>query len=207
MNIKAAVFDYGGVISFPPTPEIEAETARLCGISVQFLRELNRKYRGELDRGTFNCTEYFRYILSEKGIFPDERTLEKIASTDTSGWRHINQDTVTLMRDIKSSGLKLGILSNMPHDFLFWVRNSIPIINEADVAVFSCEHKIIKPEAAIYEKLKCALSCEYKEIVFFDDIQDNVTKAGELGINAFFWEGPEKARDLLKISGRGFEKS
>ena len=198
MNIKAVVFDYGGVISLSPPPENETEIGCLCGLPVEKLRELNRKYRNEWDRGNFRGTGYFRHILSVCGIFPDDETLEKITLADMEGWKRFNSGTVSLMRSIKASGLKLGILSNMPHDFLAWLRQGLPVFGELDAAVFSCDYNIIKPEEGIYEKMKERLACEYTEIVFFDDLPDNIEKAREIGIHGFVWESPGAAMEILK---------
>jgi putative hydrolase of the HAD superfamily len=197
MKAKAIVFDYGGVICFPPSPDNEAELARLTGLSVTALRELNRKYRGELDRGTYNTREFYRYVLSGEGIFPDEDTLEQIARVDMEGWMQVNPATVQLMRDIKNSGLTLGILSNMSPEFLAWASEAVPVMGEADVAVYSSTYNVVKPETAIYEILREQLGCEYGEIVFFDDTADNIAKAAELGIRGFVWEGPEIARERI----------
>jgi len=203
VNIKAAVFDYGGVICYPPPPENLAELERLCGLSAQTLRELNRRFRGEWDRGMYEGTEFYRRILSIEGIFPDDGALHAIAQTDMNGWKRLNPATVQLMRGVRESGLSLGILSNMPSDFLSWARQNIPVFGEADTAVFSCDYNLIKPETAIYEKLKSGLGCEYAEIVFFDDTRDNITKARELGIQGFVWEGAEAAKEILKGFGAG----
>ena len=201
MIIKAVAFDYGGVICYTPPPENISEISELCGVTAETICELNRKFRGEWDNGNNNGPEYYRFILSAINVFPSDETLEKLAQTDMGGWKRINQDTVRLMMDTKAAGLKLGILSNMPHDFLAWARQNIPVLSEADTAVFSCEYNLIKPEAAIYEKLKNSLGCEFKEIVFFDDMADNILKARELGIEGFVWEGAQAARETLKGFG------
>jgi putative hydrolase of the HAD superfamily len=205
MNIKAVVFDYGGVISFTPDAEAEEKLAGLTGLSAETLNDLNRKYRGEYDRGTWDGRAYYKYILSQAGLSPDEGSLEGIARTDSDGWKRINGETVALMRDIKAAGFRVGILSNMPHDFLAWARKNIPVFGEVDAAVFSCEYNLVKPEAAIYEKLREKIGLEYGEIVFFDDLPDNIQKAGELGINGFVWKGPAAAREQLKKIGGAFE--
>jgi len=198
MNIKAAVFDYGGVICFLPRPEDLAELERLCGLPAHKLLELYRKFRTEWDRGTYEGTEFYRRILSMEGIFPDDEALFKIAQTDMGSWKRLNPATVRLMRDIKGTGISLGILSNMPSDFLAWARQNVPVFGEVDMAIFSCDCNLLKPETAIYERLKNVLGCEYAQIVFFDDNQDNIVKARELGIQGYVWEGAEAAREILK---------
>jgi putative hydrolase of the HAD superfamily len=201
IDIQAVVFDYGGVISLLPPPETHAELERLTGLSFEALRELHRQYRGEYDRGLYDTKEYFRFILSRAGIVREDPALAAIARTEMDGWKRINEATVALMREVKAAGYTLGILSNMPHDFLAWARKHIPIFGEADAAVFSCEYNLIKPEAAIYAQLREHAGCEYGEIVFFDDLPDNIRAAGTLGIHGFVWEGPEAARETLKSRG------
>ncbi|MDR1252530.1 MAG: HAD family phosphatase [Treponema sp.] len=204
MSIKTVVFDYGGVICFTPSPETEMEIGELTGLPVNTLRELHRKYRSEYDRGIYNTREYFKFILSSEGIFPDDPSLGKIAETEMDSWSHLNPDTIQLMRDVKAAGFTLGILSNMPHDFLARVRKNVPLFAETDLALFSCEYHLIKPEAAIYRKLKELSGCEFEEIVFFDDSVDNIAMAKKLGICGFVWEGPYAARETLKKIGRRF---
>jgi putative hydrolase of the HAD superfamily len=206
MDIKAVVFDYGGVICFLPPPETGRDLERLTGISFETLRELHRQYRGGYDRGDYAATkDYYRFILSRAGEASDDAAIERAAEAEMDGWRHINNETVRLMRDIKAAGFTLGILSNMPGDFLAWARNNIPVFGEVDVAVFSCEERLIKPEVAIYAKLKERVGFEYGEIVFFDDLPDNIAAARELGIRGFVWEGLEAARNTLRKTGKGFE--
>ena len=202
MSIKAVVFDYGGVISFPPSSETEAELAKLTGLPADILRELNRKHRDEWDRGTLSGIEYYKDILSHKGVFLDADSLARIVQTDIDGWKRMNSATLQLMRDTKLARLTLGILSNMPNEFYEWAKDTLSIFSEAGVVVASCEYNIIKPEQGIYEKLKEKLNCEYEEIIFFDDTAVNVEKAVELGIHGFLWEGPESARKHLLDMGQ-----
>jgi putative hydrolase of the HAD superfamily len=205
MDCKAVVFDYGGVICFFPPPETERELERLTGVSFETLGELHRQHRGGYDRGDYAATkDYYRFILSRVGRTPNDAVFEQAAQTEMDGWKRINHETVRLMREVKSAGFILGILSNMPGDFLAWARSNIPVFGEADAAVFSCEERLIKPEAAIYAKLRERLGCDYGEIVFFDDLPDNIAAARELGIRSFLWEGPEAARNTLKSLGGGF---
>jgi putative hydrolase of the HAD superfamily len=198
MNIKAVVFDYGNVISLPPPPEAREELSRITGLPAETLADLDRKYRSEYDRGVFDGRGYYKFLLAGLGIFPDDPVLEQIAEIDWGSWKHINSGAVDLMRDIKKAGVSLGILSNMPCDFLAWGRDHIPVFAEADAAVFSCEVNLVKPEPAIYEKLKNSIRCDYGEIVFFDDLPDNISAARKLGIKGIVWEGPEAARSELK---------
>jgi putative hydrolase of the HAD superfamily len=194
MSIKIVVFDYGGVICYMPTPEMRSELARLSGLSAEVLWDLDRKYRGEWDRGTYDGIGHYRFILAKAGVSLGDGKLADIVRADIESWKQINPDTLQLVRDIKASGLRVGILSNIPYDF---PKDSVPIFAEADIAVYSCDLGIIKPEAGIYEKLREKAGCLYEEIVFFDEKVDNVNKAKELGMRACLWEGAEQARKIV----------
>jgi putative hydrolase of the HAD superfamily len=201
MNIRAVVFDYGKVICFPPSAENRGVLLALTGLSAETLDALDRKHRGEYDRGACDGKTYYRTLLADAGIFPDDGILETIAEADAEGWKRTNPGTLALMADIKNAGAALGILSNMPHDFLTWLRDHFPRFDGLDAAVFSCEVGSIKPERRIYEILRSRLGCEFGEIVFFDDVPVNVEKAAELGIRAFLWKDSGAAREELRRLG------
>ena len=75
----------------------------------------------------------------------------------------------------------------MPHDFLEIAGSSVELFGKADVPVFSCHVGAIKPEPAIYRVLIERLGCAPEEIVFFDDLERNVSAARALGIKAFLF--------------------
>jgi putative hydrolase of the HAD superfamily len=201
MSIKAIVFDFGKVISFPQEDSVMEELAAIAGLEVKTLDSLVWKYRGEYDRGVCLGKEYYRTILQYAGVTLDDPTLERMVQIDLNSWTRINPETVALMEGVKKAGYTLGILSNMPHDFLAMARASFPVFTLPDVGVFSCEVGFIKPEEAIYRVLLQRLSCEPAEVVFFDDIPINVDKAKILGIQAFLWQDPGTARRELKQAG------
>ncbi|MDR3161010.1 MAG: HAD family phosphatase [Spirochaetaceae bacterium] len=197
--VKAVAFDYGRVLSLAPEDTVIDEIARLAGLDRKILEPLVWKYRGEFDRGTVTGRDYYRSLLALGGVEPGEEVIEQIVRLDLQSWTRINAGTVKLMEDVKNrGGCKLGILSNMPQEFLDLARKTIPAFALADAAVFSCEVGVIKPEPAIYCALFAVLDCPPEELVFFDDIQENVDAALALGIRAFLWKDPESAREELR---------
>jgi putative hydrolase of the HAD superfamily len=124
-----------------------------------------------------------------------------MAKADTSSWLRINPETEALMEDVKNAGCKVGILSNMPYDFLGWARENIPLFTRYDAALFSCEEGVVKPEKAIYERIVSLLGCAYDEVVFFDDMEENVKGASLLGIRAFVFTDCASAGKTLRSLG------
>jgi len=170
----------------------------MAGLELNQFTSLLWSHRDDYDRGTISGEEYYRGFLAKAGVYPDGDTIKKMVETDLESWTGINPGTVTLMEDVKKAGLKLGILSNMPHEFLAMARKRFPFFQLCDAEIFSCELNLLKPEEPIYQALLSAFGCRAEETVFFDDIPVNVEKALALGIRGYVWKDPENARQELR---------
>jgi putative hydrolase of the HAD superfamily len=222
--IKAVVFDYGKVICLPPPEAALDELVRISGLGGEILESLRWKHRDDYDRGAVTGAEYYRRILKEgfsaagkpgtrlnRGSSASEKALEEkareLARADMAGWTRIDPGTAALMAAVKRARLILGILSNMPGEFLDRARQEMDVFKMYDVGIFSCAYRLIKPEAEIYRALTGALkvfaggSIAPEEIIFFDDVAVNVNAARAQGILSFEWKDPEDARKLLRQYG------
>jgi putative hydrolase of the HAD superfamily len=198
MSIKGVAFDYGKVICFPPEDGVREKLAGLAGVDPGAFDTLRWQYRGEYDRGTISGVEYYRDVLARAGVVRDEGVLKKMVDIDSESWSRINGGTVRLMEDVKRAGLTLGILSNMPFDFLAMARRQFPVFSLPHAGTFSCESASIKPEEKIYRDCCAALELNPDELVFFDDMPVNIEAACSLGIRGFVWQNPETARETLR---------
>ena len=201
MSIKAVVFDYGQVISFPQDPRVLDILAERAGVRREEFEPVLWARRTEYDRGNIDAREYYTQVLSCLGIKKSIKDIDEMIEIDVESWKKVNPGTVALMEDVKKAGLKLGILSNMPHHFLIWARENIPVFSLPHIGLYSCEVNLVKPEKAIYEKLLSMLDISGGELVFFDDITENINAAVSVGIKAFQWKDPETARQKLLSLG------
>ena len=201
MGIKAVAFDYGGVIAFFQDAQAMQDMAILAGIDASLMNKIYWDNRSIYDQGLVDGIGFFKSILADIGIFADPGLLEKLIVRDVESWSHINPESEELVRNLKTSGIKLGILSNIVKDFLDRVKKNLPVFNLFDTAVFSCDVGWVKPEAKIYQIMLSELGCNAEELVYFDDLELNVKAANALGIKAFLWKGPEDARHELETLG------
>ncbi len=194
MGIKGVAFDYGRVISYDQPKDTMEKLAAIAGIDAAALESLVWNNRSEFDRGTVSGKEYYRNLLRTAGVELKDALLQKMLELDVNSWSRVNPDTVKLMEDLKAAGIKIAILSNMPHDFLSMKFNDLDVFTLPDVFVFSCNTGWIKPEKEIYDILieECALEAD--ELVFFDDIQKNIDGALASGIRAFLWTDADQGR-------------
>ena len=195
--IKALILDFGNVISKTNTGDCADEMEKLSGVPADIFRSVYEKYRFDFDRGVINGAEMYRILLEDAGYTKtaaDRPLLEKIARLDLESWKDIHTDVSDWALGIQKAGYKLGILSNMPYEFLNLYEKNIPPFVHADYACFSCRVKLIKPEPAIYEDCLRGLGVKAGEAVFFDDIRHNIDAALKLGMNAFVWTGLEQGK-------------
>ncbi len=199
-TVKAVVFDFGNVLSLPQSPGTMAKLASLAGIDEATMTSILWAQRGNYDRGIVSGIDYYRTMLASVGKVVPQATLERIVAADLNSWARINPESLKLAQDARALGLKIGILSNMPHEFLRLAQERFPLFKDVDAGIYSCELGCNKPEPEIYRALLAALGLEPGSVVFFDDIQENVDGARALGIQAFLWTGPDQARrDLRKL--------
>lgn len=195
--IKAVIFDYGNVISQTQTGDCAVQMEAMTDVPAQVFRTVYDRFRFEFDRGTITGAQMYRQLLEADGYHQqaaDMALMEQIARLDMESWRPVHQDVTDWGLSLKASGLKLGILSNMPTEFLTYYEDEIALFKAAHYVCFSCRVGLIKPEPAIYHDVLKGLEVEPQEAVFFDDMAVNVEAACALGIHGLLWRGLEQAK-------------
>lgn len=106
------------------------------------------------------------------------------------------------VKDLKRRGYNVYLLTNYPVTlFDESVKTSFPFYDYIDGKVVSSHVKIRKPDRGIYETLFKKYSLNPGESIFFDDRPVNITGAKAVGLNAFVFEGYEKADAIIKELG------
>jgi putative hydrolase of the HAD superfamily len=201
--INAVAFDYGGVSCEWPADGTRQRLADMIGVSLGELVEYDNTHRKIWDAGEINGAEFYLGAFAYFGVSGagyDREKAAEMARIDQESWKHINQETIRLMEDLKKAGVRVAILSNMPFDFLDWLKVQ-PVIAIPDAAIFSCEEHCNKPDEPIYRTLLTKLGLPPGEVVFFDDMPLNVEGARGIGMNAYVWKDPDAARKTLATLG------
>jgi putative hydrolase of the HAD superfamily len=194
--IKAVIFDYGNVISMPQV-ETSKRMEAFSHIPASVFDSVYEKFRFEFDRGTITGAQMYRQALDAAGYHEqarDETLVQTLAKRDMESWARINDEVTAWGLELKAAGYKLGILSNMPTEFLDAYEKDIALFTAADFACFSCRVRLIKPEEGIYRAALAGLHIEPEEAVFFDDLRTNVEAANRFGIHGILWTGLADAK-------------
>ena len=200
--VSAVILDFGGVLGLPQDPARAATMASLCRLSMEEFTGLYLSDRLELDRGTLSTEDYWARILRSAGVRPTPGLIARIEEEDSLGWTRINQRVVDWSVELRSAGYATAILSNMPVDKLAYMRRipAFDFIDDFPVAVFSCDHRLVKPEMEIYRLCNRLLGKAPSECLFLDDSLVNVEGARAAGIAALHFRSAGEA--VPELSGK-----
>ena len=201
MEIKAVIWDIGGVIMRTEDLGPRDQLATDLGVTREYLNDLvfggeqgTRAQFGELSQ-----TELWEHVRSELMLaqdeYPDLR--ERFFGGDV-----LDTELVDFIRLLKPQ-FKIGIISNAWSD-LPTALDNWGIADAFDIVVGSGDEGIMKPDPRIYNLALERLSVQPQEAVFVDDFIENITGARELGINAVHFQSQKQAlrelKRLLKLS-------
>ncbi len=198
-TITTVIFDYGGVLGLPLDPEREAAMMAMTRLPPVRFHAAYRRDRIELDRGTLSADEYWRRIFAAGGVEATPELLARIEREDALGWSRINQRVVSWSYELREAGFRTAILSNMPTDKLRFMQadDRFQWIRDFDVALFSCEHLLVKPEPSIYLLCLEKLGASPGECIFLDDVPENAEGARSVGIPAIVFRSADQAAEEL----------
>lgn len=199
--VKAVIFDYGEVLCHRPTAEEIAQLAGFFNLRVDQLPALWERNRGPYDRGDLTPQVYWSAFAKDAGIELAPERLEEVHDLDIAMWSNINSSMVTWANQLRTSGMKVGLLSNMHPEMVAYCRKHFSWLKEFDFVTFSGEVKLIKPDPAIYEHTLRGLGVTAGEALFLDDREVNIRAAQALGIYSLRFESIEQLRGELTAAG------
>jgi len=200
-HVKAVIFDYGEVLCHRPTPEEIARLAGFFNLRVDQLPALWERDRGAYDRGDLTPGVYWSALAKDAGVELGPQKLKEIHTLDMEMWSNVNSSMVEWANQLRSSGMKIGLLSNMHPEMVAHCRKHFSWLKDFDFVTFSGEVRLIKPDPAIYEHTLRGLGVTAAESLFLDDREINIRAAQALGINAIRFESTEQLRSELAASG------
>lgn len=200
-NLKAVIFDYGGVLCLPPGPkEIEA-SARILDISADVFRALWSRHRDEYDRGELSAEDYWRRFADDAGKSVDALRLRELDQRDMAMWSHLNEAMVGWLENLSQAGMKTAVLSNMQVGMVQHARRNFRWLDRVHWTTFSAEVKSIKPQPEIYRHCLQGLGVAPMEALFIDDREVNLAAARALGIHGIQYRSMTQLRNELEAAG------
>jgi putative hydrolase of the HAD superfamily len=200
-KITAVILDYGEVLSHPPTAEEWGRMASLFCVEREQFRPLWDRNRLAYDRGDLSLEAYWAKLAEDAGTRLEPEQLKKVCQWDLEMWAHVDPIMLEWLKQMRSSGVKTGLLSNMPVDMIRYARQQFSWLNLFDHQTFSAEVKLIKPDPAIYRHSLAGLGVQASEALFVDDKAINIEAANAVGMFAIQFRSTVQLRDDLAKLG------
>jgi putative hydrolase of the HAD superfamily len=203
LALRAVVFDYGIVLTGPPSAEAWAVMQLITGLPEERFRPLFWANRHAYDEGKLTGITFWQKFLREAGLPADEEMVKELNRWDGRLWSVQDPVMVAWQHQIQQRGLKTAILSNMGDAVLASVEREFDWIHRFDVLVWSYQLGMAKPDPAIYRYTLGKLGTRPEDTLFIDDKIENVEGAQALGMVSILYTGVERLRaDLI---ARGFD--
>ena len=203
--IKLFVFDLGRVILpfeiKPIIPTLHAYSRRKNELTVADMQaELFDWFTGSYipyETGEISTERFFSDVVKR---FDLEMTIEQFSAM----WNGIfseDQKVCGLIKRLKSKGYPLFLLSNTNELHFDYVLGSFPIVAEFDELILSYKLGTRKPLRSIYEEIFKRAHVQPSEVLFIDDMEENVAAAAEMGIRTHHFKGADGLLELLRSEG------
>jgi putative hydrolase of the HAD superfamily len=205
LALRAVVFDYGIVLTGPPSAEAWAEMERITGLLEERFEPLFWANRHAYDEGKLTGIAFWQKFLREAGLPPNQEMVEELNRWDARLWTVQDPAMVAWQLALKQHGLLTAILSNIGDSVQVSVESAFDWIHRFDVLVWSYQLGIAKPDPAIYRHTLAELGTLPEETLFIDDKLENVEAARVLGIRAIQFFSVEYLRQELMAAGLASE--
>jgi len=199
-QIKAVIFDWGGVMIDDPGPGLMRYCAERLNVSVDdFVNSFN-KFLEDFQTNAVSEDTFWELMSNDLNIEkPTEVSLWKEAFSAVYQPR---EEMFLLADSLQTKGCKTALLSNTEIPAMdFFVEQRY---NCFGVQVFSCKEGIRKPDKEIYEITIKKLNCTSGQAMFIDDKPQMIEGAKNAGLNAILFASIEQVKKELEKYGLDF---
>lgn len=109
--------------------------------------------------------------------------------------------SLEILQTLRDRGVPNYAITNFSAEKFADARRIWPFLDSFDGIVVSGEHRLLKPEAAIYRLLLDTHGLSAPDCVFIDDSPKNVDGARAVGMHALHFTGPDRLRADLRELG------
>jgi putative hydrolase of the HAD superfamily len=187
IDIRAVLFDYGMVLSGPPSPSAWARMLAVTSRDDAPFHAAYWEHRHAYDRGTFTGRAYWHAVGTLLGQSLDAAQVDALIAADNDLWTELNPPMVAWAEQLHRAGVRTGILSNMGDEMSSGVLRKFPWLSNFHHCTWSHAVKLAKPELAIYHHAAAGLNTPFNRILFLDDREENIAAAAQLGMQTLHY--------------------
>ena len=187
-KIDTVFFDWGGVVADDPGDDFLGQLLKDIGATDEQVATIFQTYMQRFMRGQITEDEYWQEIKSKFNLL-----IPNTISDEFMKWSGLvaNQDILDLVSELRESGLKVAILSNVIEP-TYNVLASAGYYDLFDEVIASCKVGYAKLEQEIYQLSLDRLTTTADRSLFVDDKQRNLDPALQMGFSVILAKNPEQ---------------
>ena len=201
MSLRAVIFDYGMVLTGQPNANAHDAMVRITGLPRDQFEAIYWADRHAYDEGKLTGLQFWQNLVRDAKLNLDAAAIDQLNGLDARMWTTQNPAMLAWQNQLKQHGIRTAILSNMGDTVLASIQREFDWLPRFDVLIWSFEHKMAKPDPAIYSLTLDKLGVRPEEALFIDDKQANIDAARALGLIAIQFSTIEKLREDLIAAG------
>lgn len=191
--IKAIVFDLAGVI-ISNTRGFENELEPILNIDKE---KLVGTWKGQAFYnflyGKISEDQYWMKIISQNNWNIEIRLLKEAIRKHFK----INDETISIIKSLKSQGYKLGILSGHTKEWIKYLDDTYDFEKYFDVIIYSYQKGYSKPTKKFYKDILNKIDIKPDMCIYTDDKLDFLTPAKKLGMHTILYQSAEQFKKEL----------
>lgn len=196
-NIKAVVFDWGGVLMEDPSERMFAYFAKKFNVTLEIMRKTIKNHLDIMQSDDRSEKRVWEVVCAELGCeVPQQESL----------WFEALEKTYLPYPQMKELAKKLrrayktGLLSNTEDAGVKMIKKN-GLDKDFDEVVYSCKVGLIKPDEKIYRIMLRKLGVKAEEAVFIDDKEINIEGARKVGMKGVVFLNYQKLIQDLELLG------
>ncbi len=199
-NIKAIIFDMGGVILRTYDYSSREATAKKLGLSEEAYEALVFSSPSGMDAtlGRIDEREHWRIVWQTLNVSP---ALQPEYETAFWAGDQLDDHLIDYLRSQKGE-FTTALLSNAWSNARQMLTDKYQCMDAFDISVFSCEVGLAKPDPAIYTLILDRVGVAPEQAIFVDDNKDNIESAAAMGIHVIRYVNTDQTireiNELLK---------
>jgi putative hydrolase of the HAD superfamily len=199
--IRAVIYDFGEVLSYPPPPETIAAIAELLHVTSEKCREYYYAERKDYDRAELTAEQYWEAVARDAGAHLTAQNIAWLRQTDVAMWSNVNPQMLSWAAQLRAEAVQTAVISNMHMDLVKAARADFAWMRDFQCVILSAQVGLAKPDPQIFQHCLECLKVSAGEALFIDDKRRNTRPAEELGMAAICANSPAAIRERLQDAG------
>jgi len=182
-DIKAVVFDIGGVLIENPWESMMCHYAKTLQIDIKKLDTAIREIYDDFDKNIISEENVWKHVMDLYN--KKQQTIRGLWIEGVTLAYQEKKEMMLLAKKLKNKGYKVGILSNTEHPTAPFLQHRFKL--HFHTVILSSEVGLAKPQKEIYEHTLIKLQTLPHETVFIDDKIENIEGAKKAGMHAIHY--------------------